>query len=159
MYMNILKNKLCLKMIVSQTRLKIFQRIPLLNVTLSMPLCTSGRISQSQSLSNSRRLKHTFIVIAKDKPNASENRSKARNAHLQKASEAYAASILHLGGALLKSEHGEGVTNMSGSVLLYEADSIEQVREWVQKDPYTLGNVWGDVEIHPFKIARFRKEE
>ena len=36
---------------------------------------------------------------------------------------------------------------MVGSMLLYKADSREQVDQWIANDPYVRGGVWETIEI------------
>ena len=39
---------------------------------------------------------------------------------------------------------------MIGSLMLVEADSLEQVRAFANNDPMNLAGVWESIEIHRF---------
>lgn len=41
---------------------------------------------------------------------------------------------------------------MVGSLIIYEAESEEFVRNLVKVDPYVIGKVWEKYEIWPFKM-------
>ncbi|MBF0229069.1 MAG: hypothetical protein HQK63_05685 [Desulfamplus sp.] len=94
-----------------------------------------------------------FIVIGYDGTDeyALERRMVAREAHLKVASEMscqgkwlYAAAILNDKG------------NMCGSMIVCEFDSIEALKaEWLNSEPYVIGNVWEKIDIKQAKVAPF----
>ncbi|CAJ0913506.1 873_t:CDS:2, partial [Entrophospora sp. SA101] len=62
----------------------------------------------------------------------------------------------HLDNALKLKEQGivvAGGGKMVGSLIIYEAESEEFVRNLVKVDPYVIGKVWEKYEIWPFKMA------
>ncbi|CAG8455081.1 705_t:CDS:2 [Diversispora eburnea] len=85
--------------------------------------------------------------IATDCEDSETRRLSVRPQHLSHAEK---SDIVVLGGALL-SDHGEN-NKMIGSVILYEAESEEQVRKEVEQDPYVINNVWESYQIVPFKV-------
>lgn len=41
---------------------------------------------------------------------------------------------------------------MKGSMIIFEAESEEQVRESLAKDPYVADKVWEKWEIYPYRM-------
>ncbi len=94
-----------------------------------------------------------FIVTGYDGKDdgALKRRLAAREAHLAMAKEMvekgkwlYAAAVLN----------DEG--KMCGSVIVCDFDSREVLdKEWLDKEPYVLGNVWEKIEIRRAQVAPF----
>jgi len=100
--------------------------------------------------------KHLFVVWAPDYEGAYEQRMKVRPDHLVGARQAEADGILRVGGGMLSPESlTGGERKLVGSMLLYEAESIEVVREQVEKDVYYKNPVWdkSKIVILPFVAA------
>ncbi len=38
----------------------------------------------------------------------------------------------------------------TGSLIVFEAESVEQVNEWIAKDPYTTAEVFETVDVRPW---------
>ncbi|KAJ1922008.1 hypothetical protein H4219_000355 [Mycoemilia scoparia] len=99
-----------------------------------------------------------FLVIANDHTDAEalDRRLAARMKHLEGAKELHSKSTnsLHLGGAILDDQG-----KMVGSTLIYEAESIEKVKEIIANDPYTLNNVWdpNNIIIKQIKLADLKQ--
>ncbi|WP_304163887.1 YciI family protein [Phenylobacterium aquaticum] len=88
----------------------------------------------------------TFILFCKDKPKSLDLRMATRERHL-----AYAgtfASQLKLGGPLLD-ENGD----MAGSVMLFEAEAIEEAQAFSANDPYRQAGLFESVDIHPMRVT------
>ena len=100
-----------------------------------------------------------FILIAYDRqdPEAPTRRTQAREDHLRQAKAMfdqgrwlYAAGILNDQGQL------------AGSMIVCDYASREALeREWLQREPYVLHKVWGEVRVHRAQVAPFltRKAE
>jgi len=88
-----------------------------------------------------------FIVIARDgtDPDAPARRQASRPAHLAGLEPFVRAGNVLMGGAMLDDEG-----TMRGSVLLVEFDSRQELNDWLEHDPYVTGDVWREVEVHPF---------
>jgi uncharacterized protein YciI len=91
-----------------------------------------------------------YIVYAKDHTDADalSRRMAARAAHLEGVKTLKARGSFVLGAALLN-EQG----TMIGSTMILQFEAQSDFDAWYAAEPYILGNVWGDVEIHPIKIA------
>lgn len=89
-----------------------------------------------------------FVVIAKDQPDALERRMASRDDHLAKVQGA-ADRGEEIVGAALQDDDGK----MCGSMLLFDVENVERVKELLANDPYTKNNVWGDIQILPCKVA------
>lgn len=90
-----------------------------------------------------------YLVVAKDgtDEDAPARRTAARAAHLEKAAQLFEGGQLVSGGALLAGQQ------MIGSALLIEAESEDEVRALIERDPYTVGGVWNDYQIWPYRKA------
>lgn len=95
-----------------------------------------------------------WLVIAPDKPDSLQKRLAARAKHLERAQPRVQAGNLVLGGAMLGSHPtGDGTPDMKGSVLLYKAESEEEVRNLIENDDYVKGDVW---DLEKLQIIPFR---
>jgi hypothetical protein len=87
-----------------------------------------------------------FVISWTDKPGALETRMASREAHL-----AYMASLgdkVKLGGPFLD---GEG--RMNGSLIIVEADSLDDVQALHARDPYRLAGLMETAEIRPWRVT------
>jgi len=82
-----------------------------------------------------------FVIIGRDGPDAKELRPRLRPAHLEHLGAQDRLGSLRLAGPL---------TDGAGSLIVVEADCIEDVRKITDLDPYVIGGVFAEVEIHPF---------
>ncbi|CAK4033342.1 Hypothetical predicted protein [Lecanosticta acicola] len=100
--------------------------------------------------------KQEWMVILPDKPGALEMRMKVRPQHLEAIKPQVDSGLVVLGGASLDEPLKEGLApKINGSVVMYEADSEEEVWKAVKSDVYYKEGVW-DVEkikVFPFKSA------
>ena len=88
-----------------------------------------------------------YVLMCFDKKNALSERMAVREAHLAYIGEHI--ERVKLAGPLLD-EAGE----MAGSLILYEADSLAEVRAFSDADPYKTAGVFERVEISAMKITR-----
>lgn len=89
-----------------------------------------------------------YILICRDKPEVGlERRMATRPDHLSYL-EANGEKV-RIGGAMLTPDEKSPI----GSVLIIEADNIEEARAFAQSDPYAKADVFADVEIHPWRQA------
>ncbi|KAF9921569.1 hypothetical protein FBU30_008373 [Linnemannia zychae] len=97
--------------------------------------------------------KNQFIVIARDfqDPEALNRRLEVRPKHLVDARALKKSGELQLGGALLTDHSPSG--KMIGSVMIFQAENADEVRQLVEKDYYVTGKVWEHYQILPFRSA------
>ena len=89
-----------------------------------------------------------YILICRDKADVGlERRMTARPDHLSYLEAA--GDKVRIGGAMLTPDEKSPI----GSVIVIEADSIEEARAFAQSDPYAKADVFSDVEIHPWRQA------
>ncbi|KAH9987461.1 hypothetical protein BJV74DRAFT_773987 [Russula compacta] len=99
--------------------------------------------------------KHLFAVYAPDytDPGVLEHRLSVREKHLKDVDR----MVREFGGALLAPELIDegGRKKMTGSLIFYEAESIEEVRNLVESDIYYTSGVWDKekVVVLPFVPA------
>jgi uncharacterized protein YciI len=84
-----------------------------------------------------------FVVIATDRPDSLNLRMATRDAHFAYAQE---TGVIKLGGPFLDA-NGE----MSGSLIIFEADDIDAARAWHANDPYVKAELFAHSEVRPWK--------
>ena len=87
-----------------------------------------------------------FVIVCNDKPNALALRMATREAHLT-----YVRGFsdkLKLGGPLL-----DGAGNMVGSLIIFEAENIDEARAFNANDPYTKAELFAQVQVLPFRMT------
>lgn len=86
-----------------------------------------------------------FALICTDKPGALEVRLANRDAHL----EFIAANrdTIRLGGPFTT----EDAAGMTGSLLVMEAGSLDEIRAIAAEDPYAKAGLFESVDIRPWK--------
>lgn len=82
-----------------------------------------------------------FVIIGYDGPEGEAKRKIHRPAHLANMEPLDQAGRVVLAGPL---------TDKAGSLIVIEADSLEEARKFAREDPYTVHGVFERVEIHPF---------
>jgi len=89
-----------------------------------------------------------YVMICRDNTeDGLQRRMESRADHL-----AYLGTLgdkVRIGGAML-SDDGD---QPRGSLLIIEADSIDEVRAIAEADPYNKAGVFSEVEIHPWRQA------
>ncbi|OBZ65882.1 hypothetical protein A0H81_14198 [Grifola frondosa] len=102
------------------------------------------RIGHLRLSSLSPTMPHLFVVYLPDYTDAEafQRRLSVRQAHLEKAHQ---NSKIKVGGAMLTPESIESPTaekKMIGSMMIVEAESLEEVKQLVETDIYYTANVW-----------------
>ena len=100
-----------------------------------------------------------FLVIGLDADDeqAAERRQAARSAHIALGNQLVEAGNLWYSGALLN-EAGE----MNGSVYLVDFADLQELEEWLEREPYVAGGVWAMREVRrcmvrdPWQFSRPR---
>jgi hypothetical protein len=87
-----------------------------------------------------------FVIDFRDKPNAFEVRAAAREAHLAYIKELGAQ--VKLGGPYVD-EQGR----MIGSLIIVEADTIDEVRSLHDKDPYRQAGLFETSTITEWRLS------
>ena len=83
-----------------------------------------------------------FAVICRDKPGMLQTRVDTRDAHLGWLQE---KGVVQLAGPLI--EYGE----MRGSLIVLEAASLAEARDWAESDPYKAAGLFAGVDIIEWK--------
>lgn len=84
-----------------------------------------------------------FTLIGIDGPRGVALRKTARPAHLEHWKPLDAKGRVHFGGPLLDADGGP-----TGSLLVFEAESLDQARAQAERDPYVVQQVFGRYELH-----------
>ena len=82
-----------------------------------------------------------FVILGKDGPEGQVKRPLYREAHLQRLERWAQQGKIILAGPL---------TDKTGSLIVVEADSLEEVQAFAKKDPYLIHGVFQEVTVHPF---------
>lgn len=82
-----------------------------------------------------------FVILGFDGPDGEARRKIYRPAHLAKMEPLDQQGRVVLAGPL---------TDKSGSLIIIEADSLDEAQKFAQEDPYTVNGVFERVEVHPF---------
>lgn len=83
-----------------------------------------------------------FVILGRDGPDGATKRPLYREAHLARLTEWAERDKVILAGPL---------TDKTGSLIVVEADSIEEVQAFAKEDPYMIHGVFQEVSVHPFK--------
>ena len=83
-----------------------------------------------------------FVIIGHDAPDAKDKRPTLRPRHLAHLDALARAGRIPLAGPF---------TDGTGSLIVVEAESLEEVWRLVAGDPYVTGGVFGRVDVKPFK--------
>jgi hypothetical protein len=87
-----------------------------------------------------------YAIMTKDKPGASVTRMAKLKEHLAHVEESL--NDFAIAGPL-RDEEG----NFTGSLLVVKAESEEQARAMLAKDPYFQADIWSEIEIRAFSAA------
>lgn len=82
-----------------------------------------------------------FAMIGKDGPKGSELRKIHRDAHLANLRKLHEEGKLPLAGPF---------TDGSGSLVVFDAENIEEARKIADNDPYVVQGIFESYELHPF---------
>ncbi|MDR2600235.1 MAG: YciI family protein [Oscillospiraceae bacterium] len=94
-----------------------------------------------------------FLLTAYDGKDseASTRRSNAREQHLECAKKLIKARKLLYAAAILDDEG-----KMIGSIMIVDFPSRDALtNEWLNNEPYILGDVWKDIDIKPCYVPDF----
>lgn len=113
----------------------------------------SRSFSTTHNMSTSNK---EWLVIIADKPNSLQKRLAVRPIHLEKINPRVEVGQVVLGGAMLGEQPAvDAKPDMKGSVMIFKAETEEEVRNLVENDDYTKGDVWDveKIQIIPFRSA------
>lgn len=94
-----------------------------------------------------------FLITAYDGKDegAPERRAKVRAAHLELVEKLKAEKKILIGAAIL-----DEASQMIGSVMIGNFPSREAMQaQWLDREPYVMGDVWQDVKIEPCRVPDF----
>lgn len=86
-----------------------------------------------------------YAVLCLDKPNSEDLRIATRDAHivfLKSLGEA-----IKFGGPMFD----DAETGMIGSMIVFEAETLEAAKDAMAGDPYALAGLFASVDIRPWK--------
>jgi uncharacterized protein YciI len=91
-----------------------------------------------------------FVVIAHDHEDegALERRLKVRPEHMERCEQAVAAGTLLYAVALLDDDE-----RMTGSVMVVDLPTREDVERWLADEPYQVHDIWERIEISRGRVG------
>lgn len=91
-----------------------------------------------------------YLVYAWDGTDdqALERRMNARPAHFEGARKLKENGNFIFAGALLNDQQ-----KMIGSTMVVQFETPEELKNWMNTEPYIVNDVWEKIEVHPFKVA------
>ena len=93
-----------------------------------------------------------YAIIARDKDDSLARRLAARADHLARLETLRDEGRLLLAGPHPAIDTPEpGAAGFTGSLIVAEFASLEDAREWAERDPYVEADVYADVTVKPFK--------
>ena len=93
-----------------------------------------------------------FALICRDAPGALEKRLAARPEHMAGLKIGKADGTIVDGGAILDAEG-----NMAGSVVLCRFPDRAALDEYLSREVYARGGVWGDIEVVEMRFVDWTK--
>ena len=88
-----------------------------------------------------------FVIIGHDVANSSAQRLVTRTEHIERLQALHQQNRLVIAGPT-PIEHGQ--TDMSGSLIIADFDSIAAAQAWANDEPYLRDGVYSHVDIKPF---------
>ena len=88
-----------------------------------------------------------FAIIGHDVANSSAQRLITRTEHIERLKALHQEGRLVIAGPT-PIEHGK--SDMSGSLIIADFDSIEAAQAWANDEPYLRDGVYSHVDIKPF---------
>jgi uncharacterized protein len=88
-----------------------------------------------------------YAVIARDHPNALDRRMVARPGHVAMGDALAAEGKLVFGAAIIEQNQ------MVGSILIANFPDRAALQQWLDVEPYLLGDVWGQVTIEEIRVG------
>ena len=88
-----------------------------------------------------------FVIIGHDVANSSAQRLVTRTEHIERLQALHQQGRLVIAGPT-PIEHGK--SDMSGSLIIAEFDSIAAAQAWANDEPYLRDGVYSHVDIKPF---------
>ena len=95
-----------------------------------------------------------YSIVGIDVENSLQARLAARPDHVERLNRLVNQGRLVLAGpnpAIDSSDPGDA--GFSGSIIIAEFESLQDARDWADKDPYILTGVYESVEVKPFNQA------
>lgn len=88
-----------------------------------------------------------FVIIGYDTANSQTARQNARPSHLARLTALQQAGKIVIAGP---TPICHGSTQMSGSVIIADFDTVEAAQLWANDDPYLIDGVYSHIELRPF---------
>ena len=88
-----------------------------------------------------------FVMLGLDGPDGAERRAEHRAGHVAHLAELERKGRIVLAGT----PRDDGDSASIGSVILFEASTLDEARQIVGRDPFVTGGVFQSLTVAPFK--------
>lgn len=93
-----------------------------------------------------------YAIFARDAEGSLPRRLELRPDHLARLQALRDAGRLVLAGPLPAIDSPDpGPAGFAGSLIVAEFDSLQAAQDWAAADPFRLGGVYAEVQVHPFR--------
>ncbi|KAG0228338.1 hypothetical protein B0O80DRAFT_532988 [Mortierella sp. GBAus27b] len=121
--------------------------------TITRGASLSTRAFQRSFSATAASMRNQYVVVIHDKegPDTYDRRLAVRPTHLVGAKKLKQDGTIQLGGAIL-TDHSEA-GKMCGSVMIVQANSVEDAKKIIESDTYFTSGVWDKYTVYPFRQA------
>lgn len=88
-----------------------------------------------------------FVMIGWDGPEGAGRRDRLREQHVAHVHELARKGRIVFAGPIRNDTDDRSI----GAVIILGADSLEEARQLVDRDPYVAGGVFNSITVNPFK--------
>ncbi|UCC30357.1 MAG: hypothetical protein JSU86_19420 [Phycisphaerales bacterium] len=88
-----------------------------------------------------------FVMIGWDGPEGAGRRDRLREQHIAHVHELAREGRIVFAGPIRDDANERSI----GVVIILEADSLKEVRQLIDRDPYVAGGVFKSMTVNPFK--------
>lgn len=93
-----------------------------------------------------------YAIMTEDAPNSLDKRLTARPEHLKRLQNLQDTGRLLLAGPFPAIDSTDpGPAGFTGSLIVAEFASLAEAKEWANKDPFVISNVYKHVIVKPFR--------
>jgi uncharacterized protein YciI len=92
-----------------------------------------------------------YVIYCEDIENSLALRKQTRTAHLERIQLLVDQGRILVAGPCPEIDSKDpGEAGFTGSLIIAEFDSLEEAKQWVDGDPYTLAGVFKKVTVKPY---------
>lgn len=95
-----------------------------------------------------------YAIICEDTPDSMEKRRAVRPAHLQRLNLLEKEGRLLTAGPLFHSDaDGPFANAIHGTLIVAQFDDVDEAKAWAAADPYVTAEIFGRINVFPYKVV------